>query len=119
MSLKGYVDELNHINAEIKRNNLSNKKLRIRAKDLEKSIKEYLQEKNQSGLKYNGQAILVEHKEKRVNKTKKVREQDAISYLQSLGIQNPEETYLKLEDVKKGETVEETKLKFKKINNNY
>ena len=43
MSLKGYVDELNHINAEIKRNNLTNKKLRIRAKDLENSIKEYFE----------------------------------------------------------------------------
>lgn len=116
MSLKGYVDELNQLESEISRNNAVNKKLRERCKSLHQIIKEYLQEKNQSGLKYNGQAILVESKEKRANKSKKEKELAVINLLSSLGISNPEDVYNQLEDVKKGESVEETTLKFKKLN---
>jgi hypothetical protein len=116
MSLKGYVDELNQLKSEINRNNAVNKKLRERCKNLHELIKEYLQEKNQSGLKYNGQAILVESKEKRTNKTKKEKELAVINLLHSLGISNPEDVYNQLEDVKKGESVEEITLKFKNLN---
>lgn len=115
MSLKASVEELNQIKSEIRRNNAVNKKLRNRAKELEQSIKEYLQEKNQNGLKYNGQAIIVENKEKRANKSKKDKYESAISFLQSIGVSNPEEAYSQLEDLKKGEAIEQTTLKFKKI----
>lgn len=115
MSLKGYVEELNHIKAEINHNNASNKKLRSRAKDLEQTIKDYLKEKNQNGLKYNGQAILVENIEKRPNKSKKEKYESSISFLSSIGVSNPEEAYKNLEDLKKGEAIEKTTLKFKKI----
>lgn len=117
MSLKGYVEELNQLKLEINRNNAVNKKLRIRAKELEHSIKEYLQQKNQNGLKYNGQAIIVENKEKRTNKSKKEKYESAISFLHSIGVSNPEEAYLQLEDLKKGDVIEQTTLKFKKYNN--
>lgn len=115
MSLKGYVEELNQLKLEINRNNAVNKKLRIRAKELEYSIKKYLQEKNQNGLKYNGQAIIVENKEKRANKNKKEKYESTINFLHSIGVSNPEEAYLQLEDLKKGEAIEQTTLKFKKI----
>tara|TARA_Y100000389_G_C17311712_1_gene438325 strand:- start:274 stop:705 length:432 start_codon:yes stop_codon:yes gene_type:complete len=115
MSLKGCVKELNQLKLEINRNNAVNKKLRIRAKELEQSIKEYLQQKNQNGLKYNGQAIIVENKEKRTTKSKKEKYDSTISFLQSIGVSNPEEAYLQLEDLKKGDAIEQTTLKFKKI----
>lgn len=115
MSLKASVEELNQIKLEINRNNVVNKKLRIRVKELEQSIKEYLQEKNQNGLKYNGQAIIVENKEKRAIKSKKEKYESSISFLQSIGVSNPEEAYSQLEDLKKGEAIEQSTLKFKKI----
>lgn len=118
MSLKGYVEELNQINLEIKRNNIINKKLRTRGKELEDLIKGYLQEKNQNGLKYKGQAILLENKEKRTNKTKKEKVEDTINLLHSLGVSNAEDAYNQLQEVQKGSTIEHTKLRFTKINNN-
>ena len=119
MSIKAYVDELTMINYEIKRNNASNKKLRERIKELEITITSYLQIKNQAGLKYNGQAILVENKELRTKKKKKDKYEDTITILKSFGVENPEVAYDKLEDAKKGDPIEKTKLKFKKIPNNY
>ena len=115
MSLKGYVEELNQLKLEINRNNAINKKLRTRAKELEQTIKDYLQEKNQNGLKYNGQAILVENIEKRPNKSNKEKYEATISFLSSIGVSNPEEAYTQLEELKKGEAIEKTTLKFKKI----
>ena len=71
MSIKQYIDELTKIKNEIKINTLRNKDLRKRAGDLENNISEYLKSKDQEGLKYNGQAIIVENKEKIRHKTKK------------------------------------------------
>ena len=45
MSIKSYVDELEEIQHEIKRNNIKNVQLRQRIKELEINIKNYLNEK--------------------------------------------------------------------------
>lgn len=115
MSIKVYVDELKQINAEIKRNNITNKNLRQRAKELENNITEYLKTKDHPGIKYNGQAIILENKEQHLTKKKKDREKDVLSLLESFGIQNPEEAYKQLENVKKGEAIEKHKLRFKQL----
>jgi hypothetical protein len=115
MSIKAYVDELTMINTEIKRNNANNKKLRDRLKELENNITSYLKTKEQAGLKYNGNAILIENKELRPVKKKKEIYDETISILERLGIDNPVEAYNKLQDVKRGEIIEKTKLKIKKI----
>lgn len=115
MSIKNYVDELESINLEIKRNNMRNKQLRTRAKELEKNISEYLYSKNQTGLKYKGQAILVESKEVRTAKKKKEKQEDVISLLSQLGVSNPSDAYVKLLDIQKGEVVEKQKIKFAKL----
>lgn len=115
MSIKNYVEELEQIYLEIKNNNIRNKKLRERAKVLENDITVYLSEKGQPGLKYRDTAIIVENKEKRAIKKKKDREADVIELLKDLGINEPENAYNRLLDVQKGITIEETKIKFKKI----
>ena len=115
MSIKNYVDELEQIHLEIKRNNIRNKTLRDRAKVLENDIANYLSEKGQPGLKYRDKAIVVESKEKRALKKKKERETDVIELLKDLGVNEPENAYNRLLDVQKGITIEETKIKFKKI----
>ena len=119
MSIKAYVDELTMINAEIKRNKEVNKKLGKRLKEIETNITSYLKEKEQSGLKYNGKAILLENKEHKLSKNKKDLYEDTINLLENLGINNPVEVYNKLQEVKEGNLVEKTKLKIKKIPNSY
>lgn len=115
MSIKSYVDELEEIRNEIKRNNIKNAQFRERIKELEVNIKNYLDEKGQPGLKYKGKAIMIEEKEVRPAKKKKDREQAMISLFEELGVSNPKEAYLKLQDAQKGEKTEKTVIKFKKL----
>lgn len=115
MSIKGYVDELEQIQIEIKRNNTRNRSLRQRLKELEANIADYLAQKGQHGLKYNGHAIVVEQKEKRAVKKKKEKEADTLSLFEDLGIDNPQEAYVKLQEVQKGDPVEQMQIKFKKL----
>ena len=117
MSIKGYVDELNMLNDEIKRNNMRNRKLRARVKELESNIAAYLQSKDQTGVKYNGQAIVVEHKPKHLVKKKKDKEEDVINLFRTLGIEDVDYAYQKLQEAQRGETVEHTKLKVSKLKN--
>lgn len=117
MSIKGYVDELNMLNEEIKRNNMRNRKLRARVKELESNIAAYLKSKDQTGVKYNGQAIVVEHKPKHLVKKKKDKEEDVINLFKTLGIEDVNYAYQKLQEAQRGETVEHTKLKVSKLKN--
>lgn len=115
MSIKSYVDELGRLNAEIKHNNIRNKDLRKRVSELELNITEYLKSKEQNGLKYNGQAIIIENKEKHSVKKKKDKHDDVTLFLRTLGIDDPEKAYQQLQDIQKGALVEHQRLTFKKI----
>ena len=99
MRLKGYK---NHI-----------AQLSKRAKELEIDITNFLSEKQQIGLKYNGNAITIEKKFVASRKRKKEKDNDIINLFSRLGIHNPEKAYAMLKEVQKGDTVEKTKLKFK------
>ena len=63
MSIKPYLHELESLRTEIKRNNKRNSELRKRINQIEMHITSYLKNKEQNGVKYNGQAIVVEDKE--------------------------------------------------------
>ena len=115
MSIKAYVDELEQIHFEIKRNNSRNTHLRQRIKELEINITEYLNEKGQHGLKYKGKAIMLEQKELRPAKKKKDKEEAMISLFEDLGVSDPKEAWSKLQDAQKGEKIEKTIIKFKKL----
>jgi len=115
MSIKSYVDELEQIQTEIKHNNLRNRGLRQRAKELEANISLYLAGKGQHGLKYKGRAIVLESKEKRPTKKKKDKEASIISLLEEWGLHDTENAYKNLLEVQKEEAVEEQKIKFKKL----
>lgn len=115
MSIKQYIDELSKVNSEIKQNNTRNKHLRKRITELESDIAEYLKSKDQEGLKYNGQAIIIENKEKHVAKPKKTKQTDVKLLLQQLGVENPDDAYNKLIECQKGEPVIRQKLAFKKL----
>lgn len=115
MSIKGYVDELEQIQTEIKRNNTRNCVLRQRVKELEVNIADYLGQKGQHGLKYKGRAIVLENTERRPPKKKKEKEADIMSLLEEWGIDEPTNAYTRLQDVQKGDPVEQRKIKFKKL----
>jgi hypothetical protein len=115
MSIKAYVEELQNIQIEIKRNNIKNSHHRKRIKELEANITEYLNEKGQLGLKYQGSAIFLEQKELRPSKKKKDKEESLISFFQELGISDPKSAYTKFQETQRGEPVEKTIIKFKKL----
>lgn len=117
MSIRSYVEELSTINKEIKMNNSRNRILRKRVKELEKNITEYLKNKGQNGLKYNGKAIILEKKDKRLRKNKKNKEEDLINLLSDLGVSDPMEAYKRVIEVQKGDSIENFSLKIKNLNN--
>lgn len=115
MSIKSYLDELEQLHAEIKRNNIRNRMLRQRSKELEDNIKEYLSNKGQHGVKYKGRAIVMESKDHRPPKKKKEKEEDVVALLERLGIDDARDAYNKIMDVQKGEPIEQHKIKYKKL----
>ena len=115
MSIKCYVEELNRINAEIKSNNVKNRMLRKRSRELETNISGYLESKEQTGLKYNGKAIILEQKEKFVTKNRKDKQDDIKLLFRTLGISDPDYAYEKLLEAQKGEPVSHNKLVVKNI----
>jgi hypothetical protein len=115
MSIKAYVEELENIQYEIKRNNIKNSQHRKRIKELEANITDYLNEKGQLGLKYQGKAIILEQKELRPSKKKKDKEEALISFFQELGVSDPKATYSRFQDVQKQPPVGKTTIKVKKL----
>lgn len=116
MSIRAYVDELDTINKEIRANNARNRLLRRRLREVESNITNYLQAKQQSGLKYNGRAIILERKDRRPAKNKKSKQEDLIRLLTDLGVSNPVEAYDRVIEVQKGDPIEKYKLKIKNLN---
>ena len=115
MSIKGAIDELDRVKAEISRNNATNRTLRKRANALEEQISKYLQSKSHTGVKYNGRTIQLEKKERHNRKGKADKQRDTIALLQDLGISDPADAYSRLLNVQRGEAVEHHKLKIKRI----
>lgn len=115
MTIKGDVHELNQLNAEIKRLLARTKNLRAQAKQVEQRIIDYLNEKEQPGIKYSGTAIVVENKPKRVSKKKTEREEDAIRILQYHGVNNATDVLEELLEARRGDPVNHQRIKIKKL----
>lgn len=115
--IKSHVQELESIKLEIRKLNMQRKKLREREKKLEDEIAEFLKSKDQSGLKYNGMAFVIEEKTFSNYKKQKDKDEQCVELLRSLKINSPEKVLTKLLEVRKGETVLKEKLKIKKIKN--
>jgi hypothetical protein len=115
MSIKGDVIELNLINAEIKQLSNRTRSLRKKAKEVEARILNYLQEKEQPGVKYNGTAVIIENKTKRASKKSKDREVDALQVLKDNGIQNARDVLDQIIEARKGESIPNQKIRIKKL----
>lgn len=107
-TIKAEVDELNQINLEIKRNMDAVKKLREKKKSLETNIAAFLNEKEIPGVKYNGDVILLQRKNKTVLKSKKTRDSAVVELLKNSGVQNPDEVIKQLKTIGKESITMET-----------
>jgi len=114
-SIQNNVKELKDINTEIKRLQIETKKLKKRAQDIEKNILSYLNEKEQPGLKYQNTAIIIENKAKRITRTKKDVDGNAIRILEEVGIPNAREILNKITESRKGEQIQMQKVKLQNI----
>lgn len=114
--IKSYVNELNVINAEIKRVSTHLRGLRKKSKEMEEYIINYLRQKDQPGLKYNDTAIVVETKPKRTAKKKAEAEEDAIRILEDYGIDDPKSVLKELLEARRGYEISYDKIKIKRIN---
>jgi hypothetical protein len=114
-SITGDVNELNDLNIEIKRLGQQLRQLRQKAKAAENRIVEFLKEKDQVGVRYQGKAIVIENKPKRAPKKKTDREADVIKVLQDYNIPNPDVALKEILNSYQGNVIEAPKLKIKKL----
>lgn len=117
MSIQGKVNELNSIQNELTALRKRSSNLRQRAKQIEQEIKDYLDAKDQPGLKYKGMAIIRETKPKHKTKKKSDQKADAMYVLEQNGIDDPERVLEEILTARKGSPTQYTKLKFKKYKN--
>ena len=115
MSLKSSLQELDRIDIEIKRLNDNLKQLRKQKKNVEQNIIGFLNAKNQPGVKYKNNAIIVEKKEKRIRKKKNQKQEEIMNILVSYGVHNPNEAFNKIVEANSGNVEITDKLKIQKI----
>ena len=114
MSIQAEIRELTDINKEIGRLSKELSKLRKHAKIKEQNIITYLKEKDQHGVKFDGNALIINTKPKPITKPKKIKEESYIRVLEEFGIENPKNCLDELFKAGKEEK-EVTKLKIQKI----
>ena len=114
MSIQADIKELTDINREIGRLSKEISKLRKHAKTKEQNIIAYLKEKDQHGVKFDGNALILDTKAKPVTKTKKVKEESYLKVLEEFGIEDAKKALEEL--IKAGRDEKEiTKLKIQKL----
>jgi hypothetical protein len=119
MSVAGDVIELKKIKAEIKNLQAVIRTLHQQAKTVEKRIIDFLQAKEQHGMKYKGTAIILENKTRRAVKKKADKEEDIRRLLYKYGINDSEQFLIELTDAQKGEGRVSPHLKIQKYKLNH
>lgn len=116
MSIRSDVEELNAIRNELKMLTQKRKILKAKEKEATKRISDFLKSKEQSGVKYQGLAILLDNKTIRKPKKKKDKETSQIALLEKSGIRNPKEFLQQLADASKEEAGEvKTNIKLRNL----
>lgn len=111
------LKELKNVSSEIKRLNAESKVLRLKKKDIEERIMEYLHEVDQPGVKYGDLIVLSKERTTRKRLKKKEKEENAIGILEGMGVINAKEALTSILDSMKGEetTVESLQIKETKL----
>ena len=107
------VNELNSVKNELKKLRIRSSELRSISNQLEQEIDQYLESKDQPGLKYKGTAIIRETKTKRRLKNKEQQKADAITVISKYGIDTPEKVLEEIMESRRGSPEEHKKLIFK------
>jgi hypothetical protein len=115
MSIQAKVDELNSVKTELKSLRLRSAHLRSISSKIEEEINNYLEQKDQQGIKYKGTAITRQTLYKRSSKNKSESRIDSIKILENNGVKNPEKVYDEMLEAKLGHKKYQTKLKFTAI----
>jgi hypothetical protein len=115
MSIQSDIREVGRLTAEITRLNKIVKQLRQQKTEAEKRIADFLETKNQPGVKFQGKAIYTQKKEVRQYKSQKDKERDCIALLEEKGIENPQEILKEVLDAMKGDKIESVKIKVSTI----
>ena len=115
MSIVSFINELQSIKVAIATHNKEATILRKRAKVIEQQITEYLEAKDQPGVKFHDTAIVVDKKPKWTYKNRKDTEEDSLRILEDYGVSNPKEVLDELLKARKGDEIETKKIKIKKI----
>lgn len=114
-TIKAYIDELDGIETELKKLRVIMKKLNARKKELHQYISDYLEEKDQPGLKYNGRVIMLDSGKMRKPKKKKEKEVDCKDLIRRWGIDDTDDFYEELMDSMRGESYTKNKIKIKRL----
>ena len=101
----GDLKELKNLSSEIKRLNAETKVLRLKKKDIEDSIMEYLHEVDQPGVKYGDLVVLSKERNTRKRLKKKEKEDNAILTLENMGVINAKEALQSILESMKGEEI--------------
>jgi hypothetical protein len=114
-SIQSYINELNQIKAELERTKKANAILKKRAAVLEQEIINFLEVKEQPGLKFRNQNLFLEEKVQKLRKSEKVKSSDLQAWLKDKGISDTKKAYKEIQNLQKGESVEIKKIKITNI----
>jgi hypothetical protein len=112
--IKGLISEVSQINDEIKRINTQKKKLQSRKKVIEAEILNYLENNEQTGVKYRGTCVVAQAKKKRHRRKKKEKENNVSRLLEKYGLRNNDKIVHELLEAVKGDPVDSKVLTFTK-----
>lgn len=115
MSIQRDIVELQNISMELTRINKRAKELRKQKTEAEQRIVDYLEHKDQPGVKFNGTAVYTKTKNKREYKNNKDKMYDAMSVLEKYGIRDTEKVYQDIIDAMRGDVQEVPKIKVEQI----
>lgn len=114
MTIQECINELEAVKLEIKRNSDSTKQLRTRASQLEEEIKDYLDSKQQQGLKYKDKRITLESSITRPRKALKKKTEEMVHWFRERGFVDPERACMEIKDLQQGNEIETTRIRVKK-----
>jgi hypothetical protein len=109
------VNELSELNKELKRLRDDTRKINKRKKEIENTIKTYLESHNQPGVKYKNIAIIAEPIQKRTAVKKTEKSNIISSTLSAYGIHAKQNLVDELMDRLKGDLEDGIKIKVKDI----
>ena len=114
MSIQADINELNQIEEELSRMRKRMSQLRKQKEAVEQRVLQFLESKDQPGVKFRGKAILADKRTSRSYKNPKKKTEDGASILRQYGVHNADKVLDEIIEAMKGEKIEKEKLKIKK-----